>query len=92
MSPVRDGSHPFVSLAFKLEAGKFGQLTYLRCYQGRLAKGETIYNTRNGKKVRTQAAQGDARGGYQARVARIAGAFFFFLFLDVLLQYEFMLR
>ncbi|XP_043213458.1 elongation factor G, mitochondrial-like isoform X2 [Amphibalanus amphitrite] len=52
MSPARDGCSPFVSLAFKLEAGKFGQLTYLRCYQGRLARGQTIYNTRNGKKVR----------------------------------------
>ncbi|XP_037089550.1 LOW QUALITY PROTEIN: elongation factor G, mitochondrial-like, partial [Pollicipes pollicipes] len=52
MSPLRDSSHPFVSLAFKLEAGRFGQLTYLRCYQGRLAKGEIIFNTRNGKKVR----------------------------------------
>ncbi|XP_072264130.1 elongation factor G, mitochondrial [Pyxicephalus adspersus] len=54
MSPVRDGSQPFVGLAFKLEAGRFGQLTYIRVYQGLLKKGEYIYNTRTGKKVRVQ--------------------------------------
>lgn len=52
LSPARDGKLPCVSLAFKLEAGKFGQLTYLRCYQGVLKKGDTIYNARTGKKVR----------------------------------------
>ncbi|XP_018409456.1 PREDICTED: elongation factor G, mitochondrial, partial [Nanorana parkeri] len=54
MSPVRDGSQAFVGLAFKLEAGRFGQLTYVRVYQGLLKKGEYIYNTRTGKKVRVQ--------------------------------------
>ncbi|XP_014069133.2 elongation factor G, mitochondrial isoform X1 [Salmo salar] len=54
MDPTRDASQPFVGLAFKLEAGRFGQLTYVRVYQGCLKKAEYIINTRTGKKVRVQ--------------------------------------
>ncbi|MCI5221102.1 MAG: elongation factor G [Candidatus Electrothrix sp. AR4] len=47
-----DPEDPLVALAFKLEDGRYGQLTYVRTYQGVLKKGETIYNTRTGKKVK----------------------------------------
>ncbi len=43
---------PLVALAFKLEDGPYGQLTYIRVYQGALAKGNTIINVRTGKKVK----------------------------------------
>jgi elongation factor G len=41
-----------VALAFKLEDGKYGQLTYIRVYQGTLAKGANIINLRNQKKIK----------------------------------------
>lgn len=43
---------PTVALAFKLEDGQYGQLTYIRVYQGNLAKGDTVINVRTGKKVK----------------------------------------
>ena len=47
-----DSSAPLVALAFKLEESKFGQLTYLRIYQGSLRKGMTVVNSTNNKKVK----------------------------------------
>lgn len=47
-----DPQKPFVALAFKLEETRFGQLTYIRIYQGSLKKGDAIVNRRTGKDVR----------------------------------------
>jgi elongation factor G len=46
------GSMPFVGLAFKLEESNFGQLTYIRVYQGTLKKATNIFSAKTNKKVR----------------------------------------
>ncbi len=43
---------PSVALAFKLEDGAYGQLTYIRVYQGSIAMGSTIIYARTGKKIK----------------------------------------
>jgi elongation factor G len=43
---------PLIALAFKLEDGRYGQLTYVRTYQGEIKKGDAIINSRTGKKVK----------------------------------------
>ncbi|MDQ1266558.1 MAG: elongation factor, partial [Bacteroidota bacterium] len=47
-----DPDLPLAAIAFKLEDGKYGQLTYMRIYQGKIRKGDQIYNTRNSKKIK----------------------------------------
>ncbi|MFH1463017.1 MAG: elongation factor G [Pseudomonadota bacterium] len=47
-----DPSKPLVALAFKLEDGRYGQLTYMRVYQGVLRRGDTMTNLRGGKTVK----------------------------------------
>ncbi|MFH2131575.1 MAG: elongation factor G, partial [bacterium] len=47
-----DASKPLVCMAFKIADEKFGQLTYIRIYQGTIKKGINLYNIRTGKKIR----------------------------------------
>eukprot|EP01006_Ploeotia_vitrea_P030567 TRINITY_DN62948_c0_g1_i1.p1 TRINITY_DN62948_c0_g1~~TRINITY_DN62948_c0_g1_i1.p1 ORF type:complete len:737 (-),score=413.75 TRINITY_DN62948_c0_g1_i1:79-2289(-) len=47
-----DPDAPVIALAFKLEEGRYGQLTYVRVYQGTLRKGDMLYNTKTGKKIK----------------------------------------
>ncbi|KAF2476424.1 elongation factor G, mitochondrial [Lindgomyces ingoldianus] len=49
---VSYNSLPFVGLAFKLEESNFGQLTYIRVYQGSLRKGMNVFNARSDKKIK----------------------------------------
>ncbi|MCJ1266949.1 Elongation factor G, mitochondrial [Lobaria immixta] len=49
---VSYNSLPFVGLAFKLEESNFGQLTYIRVYQGSIRKGVFVYNARTSKRVK----------------------------------------
>ncbi|MFS4460936.1 elongation factor G [Bdellovibrio sp. HCB2-146] len=47
-----DSAKPLVSLAFKLQETPFGQLTYMRIYQGKMGKGDFIINQVNKKSVK----------------------------------------
>jgi elongation factor G len=47
-----DPAKPFVGMAFKIVEDPFGQLTFLRVYQGKINKGELYYNQRTGRKDR----------------------------------------
>jgi elongation factor G len=47
-----DPSEPFVGMAFKIVEDPYGQLTFLRVYQGKISKGEMYTNQRTGRKER----------------------------------------
>jgi len=47
-----DPSAQTIAYAFKLDDGRYGQLTFVRVYQGRLAKGDTVYRASNGRKIK----------------------------------------
>ncbi|MFW5684285.1 MAG: elongation factor G [Spirochaetota bacterium] len=47
-----DNDAKTVALAFKLEDTNYGQLTYIRIYQGTVKKGDELFNTRSQKKFK----------------------------------------
>ncbi|QDV22611.1 elongation factor G [Aureliella helgolandensis] len=47
-----DTEAPFVGMAFKIVEDPYGQLTFMRVYQGKIAKGEMYTNQRTGRKER----------------------------------------
>jgi elongation factor G len=49
---VSDPALPTVALTFKLENQQYGQLTYLRIYQGTISKGSDLRNARTGNKIK----------------------------------------
>jgi elongation factor G len=52
MELAADDKLPTVALGFKLEDGQYGQLTYVRIYQGALKKGAELINTRARKRFK----------------------------------------
>lgn len=47
-----DNDKPLCALAFKLQVTPFGQLTYMRIYQGKMSKGDFIYNTSDKQRLK----------------------------------------
>ncbi|MEI6876044.1 MAG: EF-Tu/IF-2/RF-3 family GTPase, partial [Spirochaetota bacterium] len=75
-----DPTEKTVALGFKLEDGQYGQLTYVRIYQGDIKKGTELYNTRSHKKfkvgrlVRMHAnAMEDITEGYNGDIVALFG-------------------
>jgi elongation factor G len=49
---IVDPGHPFRALAFKIMDDRFGALTFIRIYSGKMGKGDTVLNTFTGKTER----------------------------------------
>ena len=72
-----DVEKPVVALAFKLEDGQYGQLTYIRVYQGTVNKGSTVVNSRTGRKIgRVVRMHADQMEDIEAIPAGYIGALF----------------
>jgi elongation factor G len=75
-----DPAEKTVALGFKLEDGQYGQLTYVRIYQGDIKKGTELFNTRShrkfkvGRLVRMHAnAMEDIAEGYNGDIVALFG-------------------
>ena len=75
-----DPNEKTVALGFKLEDGQYGQLTYVRVYQGDIKKGTELFNTRSrrkfkvGRLVRMHAnAMEDIAEGYNGDIVALFG-------------------
>src|SRR5262245_11202349 len=49
---VPDPAQPLVAMAFKIVDDPYGQLTFMRIYQGTIEKGQMYFNQRTGRKER----------------------------------------
>lgn len=49
---TNDATKAFIGLAFKLEENKYGQLTYMRAYQGKIKRGDNLFHVNQNKKVK----------------------------------------
>ena len=52
MPLTADATKPLVAMAFKIAEDPYGALTFLRIYQGRIEKGQTLHNQRTGRRER----------------------------------------
>ena len=70
VSLLPDAKLPLVALAFKLEESRFGQLTYMRLYQGTMRRGDYFYNVDKKEKIKVRGPPG---GGGRGAAFQCAG-------------------
>ena len=47
-----DNKKQLIAFAFKLDENKFGQLTFIRVYQGKIKKGDFVFNQGSQKRMK----------------------------------------